>query len=305
MIDDGTELLTIGQLSRRTGLPVRTIRYWSDEGALPPTGRSAGGYRLYDAACVARLELIRTLRQLDLPLADVCRVLRGETTIAQVAALHVAALDVQIRGLRTARAVLSTVAQRGSTAEEMTLVNELARLSAGERRRIIDEFVAETFSGLDTADPDIRERMSHSTVDLPDDPTPDQVDAWIELAGLVQDPRFRASMRRMAEQNARSRTPQTPAGASVWFAKRVVQLVGAARERGVTPGSPGADAVLDELLGTGTDRAAVLERLEVGMDADGARYRALLARVAGREPAPDHLAEFGWVADALRARADR
>lgn len=127
MIDDGTGLFTIGELARATGLTVRTIRYWSDEGALPPVTRSTGGYRLYDAASVARLEPIRTLRELGLGLDDVRKVPAGETTVAQVAAAHVAALDAQIlpqRGpqLKVTRAVLSTVARRGSTAEEMTLM---------------------------------------------------------------------------------------------------------------------------------------------------------------------------------------
>ena len=40
---------------------------------------------------------------------------------------------------------------------------------------------------------------------LPDDPTPEQVDAWIELAELVQDPAFKASIRRMSEQHAAAR----------------------------------------------------------------------------------------------------
>lgn len=75
MIDDGTGLFTIGELARATGLTVRTIRFWSDEGALPPVARSAGGYRLYDAASVARLELIRTLRELGLGLDAVHKVL--------------------------------------------------------------------------------------------------------------------------------------------------------------------------------------------------------------------------------------
>jgi DNA-binding transcriptional MerR regulator len=60
--DDGSLLLTIGQLASRTGLAVRTIRYWSDSGAVPPAGRSSGGHRLYDAESVARLELVATLR---------------------------------------------------------------------------------------------------------------------------------------------------------------------------------------------------------------------------------------------------
>ncbi len=122
MIEDGTGLFTIGELARATGLTVRTIRYWSDEGVLHPVTRSSGGYRLYDAESVARLELIRTLRELGLCLDDVRKVLSGEKDVASVAAMHVAALDAQIRSLKVTRAVLSTVARRGSTAEEMTLM---------------------------------------------------------------------------------------------------------------------------------------------------------------------------------------
>jgi DNA-binding transcriptional MerR regulator len=65
MEDDGP-LLSIGELARRTGLPVRTIRFWPDIGVLPPAARTGSGRRLYDAACVARLELVATLRELGL-----------------------------------------------------------------------------------------------------------------------------------------------------------------------------------------------------------------------------------------------
>ncbi|MGV9994645.1 helix-turn-helix domain-containing protein [Streptomyces sp. NPDC003374] len=299
MIDDGTGLLTIGELARATGLTVRTIRYWSDEGALPPVARSAGGYRLYDAASVARLELIRTLRELGLGLDDVRRVLSGERTVAQVAAAHVAALDAQIRSLKVTRAVLSTVARRGASAEETTLMNRLARLSAAERQRIVDEFVEEIFQGLDTADPWIRERTRAIGVNLPDDPTPEQVDAWVELAELLQDEEFRAAMRRLIEYNAADRGPDTPAGASMWFFRRLVDLVGDARARGVAPGDPGADAVLTELLGADADRAAVLRRIDLGREV--ARYRELAAAVKGEQEPPRHQEEFAWVVTALKA----
>ncbi|MGW2933876.1 helix-turn-helix domain-containing protein [Streptomyces sp. NPDC001156] len=301
MIENGTGLFTIGELARATGLTVRTIRYWSDEGALPPLARSRGGYRLYDAASVARLELIRTLRELGLGLDDVRRVLGGETTVAEVAATHVAALDAQIRALRVTRAVLSTVARRGSSTEEMTLMNKLARLSAAERKRIMEEFVEEMLHGLDTVDPEIRERMRNTAADLPEDPTPEQVDAWVELAEMMQDPGFRARMRKAAEFNAADRGPDVPAGASMWFARRLVDLVGPARERGVAPEAPEADAVLRELLGN-ADRTAVLERMETAFDERAARYRELLSVVKG-QPAPPHREEFAWVVAALRARA--
>ncbi|MDX6328144.1 MAG: hypothetical protein QOI83_527 [Streptomycetaceae bacterium] len=299
MNDDGPEPLTIGRLARRTGMPVRTIRYWSDIGALPPAGRSSGGYRLYDAESVARLELIRTLRELGLGLEDVRRVLERETTVAAVAAVQVKALDVQIHTLRLRRAVLSTVAKRQSDTEEMTLLNKLARLSAEERRQIIEEFTSEVFGGVD-ADPEIKERMRHTAVELPDDPTPEQVDAWVELAELVGDPGFRQHMRGMAEFNA---TQGREPGAYQWFAKKVTWLVGGARERGVAPDSPEAADVLGRLLG-GTDshrRAEILQRLETGADSDAERYRQLLAVVNGQPPQPSHTPDYVWLITALRA----
>ncbi|MEU9628470.1 MerR family transcriptional regulator [Streptomyces luteogriseus] len=300
MIDDRTGLLTIGELARVTGLTVRTIRYWSDEGALPPVGRSAGGYRLYDAASVARLELIRTLRELGLGLTDVRRILAGETTVAQVAAAHVVALDAQIRALKVTRAVLSTVAKRDSGVEEMTLMNRLARLSAAERRRIVEDFMAEIFEGIDTADPDIRRRLRFAAAKLPDDPTPEQVDAWVELAELIQDPGFRAEMRQMIEFNAADRGPDAPAGSSLWLMSRLVSLAGEARQRGIAPDAPEADEVLRDLLG-GTDRAVVLERLTAASNVRVARYRELQAIVNGLGPQPTYDEEFVWVVAALEA----
>ena len=306
MDDDGTEQLTIGRLSRRTGMPVRTIRYWSDVGALPPSGRTAAGYRLYDDTSVARLELIRTLRELGLGLEDVRRVLERRTTVAAVAAVHVEALDAQIHTLRLRRAVLSTVVARQSGTEEMTVMHRLARLSAAERREIMADFVDEVFGGLD-ADPQLRERMAWPATRLPDDPTPAQVDAWLELGELVQDPDFRRRMRRMAEFNAQGRAQGGAAGAPgayLWFSRRVVELVGAARARGVTPRAPEADAVVAELLreqDSTERRAAVRARLEAGTDSGAVRYRHLLTILQGHQPPPSHTEEFRWLAEALQA----
>lgn len=215
-----------------------------------------------------------------------------------------AALDAQISSLKVTRAVLSSVARRGSTAEEMTLMNKLARLSAAERKRIMEEFVEEIFHGLDTADPVIRERMRSTAVDLPDEPTPEQVDAWVELAELLQDPEFRAQMRTVAEFNAADRGQETPAGSSMWFAMRLVQLAAQARERGIDPEAPEAEEILRGLLGD-ADPAAVLERLESAANDRVARYRELLSTVKGQGTQPAHRAEFAWVVAALRARSAR
>ncbi|MGV9662183.1 helix-turn-helix domain-containing protein [Nocardia niigatensis] len=108
-MDDET-LYTIGALAERTGLTVTTIRFYSDKGIVPATMYSPGGYRRYDIEDVARLELVRTLRELGMDLATVRRVLSRETSLTEVATAHVEAVDVQIRVLRLRRAV----ANRGS-----------------------------------------------------------------------------------------------------------------------------------------------------------------------------------------------
>jgi DNA-binding transcriptional MerR regulator len=293
MDDERPDVLTIGQLAHRTGLSVRTLRFWSDEGAVPPVARSAGGYRLYDAESVARVELVRTLRQLGLGLDDVCRVLSGRTTVAEVADAHAAALDAQIRSLKVSRAVLSTVAKRGSTVEETALMNRLARLSAAERKQIIDEFKEEVFGGLD--DP----RLRTFSIELPDEPTPEQVDAWIELAELVRDPGFRARLRTWMKLNTPVPGQGRPPGASIWWARQIVQTVAEVRKGGVAPEGPAAAEVLSELFGD-ADRAAVLRSLEAGIEAGAEHYRRLVARVRGQDSSPDATEELQWLARALR-----
>ncbi|MFJ3159760.1 helix-turn-helix domain-containing protein [Streptomyces kanasensis] len=299
MDDERPDVLTIGQLAHRTGLSVRTLRFWSDEGAVPPVARSASGYRLYDAQSVARVELVRTLRELGLGLDHVCRVLSGRATVAEVAEAHVAALDAQIRSLKVSRAVLSTVAKRGSTVEETALMNQLGRLSAAERKQIIDEFKEEVFGGL-SVDPHSRDRMRAFSVELPDDPTPEQVNAWIELAELVRDPGFRARLRTWMELNTPVPGQGRPPGASIWWARQVVQTVTEVGERGVAPEGPAAAEVLSALFGD-TDRAAVLRSLEAGIEAGAERYRRLVARVRGQASSPDATEALEWLARALRA----
>ncbi|MBF6157776.1 MerR family DNA-binding transcriptional regulator [Nocardia cyriacigeorgica] len=47
---DDENLLTIGALAARTGLSLKTIRFYSDRGIVPATCHSPAGYRLYDRA---------------------------------------------------------------------------------------------------------------------------------------------------------------------------------------------------------------------------------------------------------------
>jgi DNA-binding transcriptional MerR regulator len=67
--------LRIGQVAQASGLPVKTVRFYSDEGVIHAVSRSEGGYRLFAPAVVGELSLIRALRTMDVPLPELKRIL--------------------------------------------------------------------------------------------------------------------------------------------------------------------------------------------------------------------------------------
>jgi len=67
--------MQIKELADATGVDVETIRYYEKQGLLPAPARRDNGYRDYAARHLERLSFIRHCRALDMPLADVKRLL--------------------------------------------------------------------------------------------------------------------------------------------------------------------------------------------------------------------------------------
>ncbi|MGX1267077.1 hypothetical protein [Streptomyces phaeoluteigriseus] len=155
------------------------------------------------------------------------------------------------------------------------------------------------FGGLSVG-PRLRDRLRTYSIELPDDPTPEQVDAWIELAELVRDPDFRTRLRTWLELNTPTSGRSRPPGVSIWWARQVMQTVAEVRARGIAPEGPAAAEVLSELIGD-ADRAAVLRNLEAGIAAGARHYRRLVACVRGQYASPDASEELRWLLQALRA----
>jgi DNA-binding transcriptional MerR regulator len=63
-------LLQIGQVAERTGLSLRTIRFYEENGLVRPTTRTEGGFRLYSDDDVARLEVIKRMKPLGFTLEE-------------------------------------------------------------------------------------------------------------------------------------------------------------------------------------------------------------------------------------------
>jgi DNA-binding transcriptional MerR regulator len=78
MHSEGTEeLMTVGELARRTGLSIKAIRQYEALGLVYSAGRSDGNYRLFDESALWCAQVISTLRSLGLTIKEIDRLGRA------------------------------------------------------------------------------------------------------------------------------------------------------------------------------------------------------------------------------------
>ena len=322
------ELYPIGDAARRTGLSVSAIRFYADEGIVPPTGLTEGGFRQYDVHAIARLELVRTLRDLGAGLDDIRRVLAAETTPRELALTHLRLVEDQLRQFRARRAVLRTIVRQNTTTEQVSLMHKLVSMSDDDRDRLITQFWDFVTDGLDTH-PSYVERLHSRRPKLPEEPTTEQLEAWIELADLVQDEQFRTALRNNLHRTFNTdkgklmATPEMMARAE---RRRVLYLEAqAAYKAGVAADSPQARDIAERMVAdtaefaaamTGTHDVDKARRSMLDFDPHRAaqtrarltgtnllaRYGMLVATINGT-PTPDPVrpdAVHEWLAAALR-----
>jgi hypothetical protein len=163
---------------------------------------------------------------------------------------------------------------------------------------MIDEFLAEGFGGPG-GQPGARRALGRG---LGSARSPEQVDAWVELAELVGDPDFRQRIRQvtgiMTQIDARDELADWLGWAQ--------ENAGAAVLRGCPPDSAGASQVVHRILEPvpgehPLDRAELLAVLEVITDPRIDRYWQLTATINRWPPFPSHMPASAWLLAALRA----
>jgi DNA-binding transcriptional MerR regulator len=188
------ELYPIGDAARRSGLSVSAVRFYDDAGLVTPAARNPAGHRMYGIDAIARLELIRTLREVDTDLSEIRRLLSGERTLHALLTTHLEVLERREHTLRARRAVLRTLIRQGATTARADLMHKLVSMTDEEREQAVDDFWNDVCRGLDVPE-SFADRLRTVRPLLPADPTAAQLEAWIELADLVRDPDFRDSVR--------------------------------------------------------------------------------------------------------------
>ena len=117
-------VLAIGEFSRLTHLSVRTLRRYHDAGLLEPASvDDATGYRSYSAEQIPTAQVIHRLRELDVPLLDVQRILRSPDPHARAALVadHLERLESQLDRTRAAVASLRRLLRPEPVAAQVEL----------------------------------------------------------------------------------------------------------------------------------------------------------------------------------------
>ena len=126
--------LTIGTLSRRTGVNIETIRFYERIGILAKPPRSTAGHRIYSQEQLMCLGFVRRSRELGFSLDEVRRLLQlvdgGSYTCAEVKAItldHLAEVRRKIADLRRLERTLAAVAGkcRGGKVPECPVIEAL------------------------------------------------------------------------------------------------------------------------------------------------------------------------------------
>ena len=186
-----TKTYTIGEVARLSGVPVRRIRFYADRGLLSPAGRTNANYRLFTDADLVRLDLIGVLRNAGVHLDGIADVLADRFPLADILRSRLTLLEAEIAAKKRVAAVLrATLRSDMPTNDELRRLWTMTTLSNAQIKAKVEQFVNQV-SQQAIVDDALRGQMAVAmTPELPDDPTPEQIDAWNELIAMLQDRGF-------------------------------------------------------------------------------------------------------------------
>jgi MerR family transcriptional regulator, thiopeptide resistance regulator len=142
-VDDHSEpRWRIGQVSTRTGLTTRTLRYYEELGLLRSSERLVGGHRVYASEDIQRLYRISLLRQLGLPLSDIAAELADPShDLSNTIGQYVGHVDQRLAALGRHRERMITVRESlatGSPTDEelLDILHDMTEIDHGLTQRL-------------------------------------------------------------------------------------------------------------------------------------------------------------------------
>ena len=118
--------MQIGEVAQLTGLTQRALRYWESRGLLPAPSRLEGGFRLYSAEDLSRLERIVELKRLlGFSLEEIRQVIEADELLQQIKSESKQQADAQARRAGYERAAEIITAQLALVRSRIEAMQEL------------------------------------------------------------------------------------------------------------------------------------------------------------------------------------
>jgi DNA-binding transcriptional MerR regulator len=192
-----TAFLSIGEAAKRAGVSVQTLRHYDKLGLLVPSRQSAAGYRLYSQRDCERLQLIRVLRELGFALGIIAKLLDSSIEPSAAVELRLAAVEGEQRALKRRELILkaSMDGERQDMLARLQRKHVLAKLDRLER----EHFLAKHLNWSPDDSPANQAVWRAAVFDLPEEMDEAQLEAWIELAEIAADERFRNTLERQRQ----------------------------------------------------------------------------------------------------------
>lgn len=134
--------MRISELANATGVEIETIRYYEKQGLLAAPVRQENGYRLYAAEHLERLSFIRHCRALDMPLAEVRRLLdfvlhpnQDCGDVNQLVDAQISRVRARLKSMKALEKQLCQLRKQCSdqhTGQECGILHELVAAAHGE-----------------------------------------------------------------------------------------------------------------------------------------------------------------------------
>lgn len=196
-------LLKIGELASLSGVPIKTIRYYSDIGILPPSEISETGFRYYSGADAARLTLVRSLRESGFGLSRIQELLQNDLEVSTALTLQLHQIESKISHLQDQKTLLQMVLEHDDQdlLEHLNNTQVLARLDGRGRAQFLN-------TQLTRALPEVQPKgewksrlwlWQDGILRLPEKISGGQVRAWLELAELVLGDPFQTRLHELGE----------------------------------------------------------------------------------------------------------
>ncbi|GHO88626.1 MerR family transcriptional regulator [Dictyobacter formicarum] len=314
MSEPQEKLYTIGAVAKLTGVPIKTIRYYTDIGLLPATDRTEARFRLYSTAAIWQLQLIRVLRQLEFSLEEIRAIIGGNLSVDTAIDWQLEAVAQHINRLQRVQEVLQQ-AKEGSQQPEQS-IHTLYELGLALSENVADRshFVTAKLHALveqaNLPDEWRRQLLDHFTWQSPESLTTQQIAAWTEVVRILNDPAFSEEALRFNSPALHQASRQIDIDEYNQQALKLIQQAQSAALRGEPLESKEVQALLWDwirFVAASTQQAitpAFVQDLSAKFSASRndlmQRFWTLMAALSGREAPPSYQEGLDLLAAGLR-----